>query len=95
MLDYAETDAGIRFDFLLQIFVKLFVTLGGHDGQRFDFKAVQTLALLVHTQAQPAPDGLAALAFRAHVAQRANLEHIGIRGARTLSSLSAAVWVAP
>ena len=77
-LDNSEADAGIILDLLLKFIGKLLVAFGGDHGQRVHLKSAQAIAVLIHAQAQTAADGLAALLFRCHVAQDANLEDVGI-----------------
>ena len=78
LLDDAEADAGVLLDLLLEVLGELLVALGGDDGQRIDVEAAETLALLVDAESQPAADRLPPLALRAHLAEGADLEDVGI-----------------
>src|SRR5438477_7858467 len=78
LLDNAETNAGVVFDLLLQVLGKLLVALGGNYREGVDVEAAQPRALLVHAQAQAAPDSLPPLLLAAHLTQGANLEHIRV-----------------
>ena len=51
MLHNAEADAGIGFNFLLQIFGELLVVFSCDHGQRIDIEASQTVAVLIDAQA--------------------------------------------
>ena len=77
-LHNAETDAGVGFDFLLQVFSKIFVPFGGDYSQGVYLESTDALSLLVHTEAQAASDGLAAFALGTHFTQCTNLKHIGV-----------------
>ena len=78
LLHNSKADAGLLLNFLLQILGKLLVAFHRNHGQRIYLEAPQPVAILVDTQPQTAPDCLAPLALRAHLAQRANLKHIRV-----------------
>jgi len=66
------------FDLLLEVLSELLIALSGHHGERVHVKPAQAFALLVHAEPQAAPDGLAALALGAHLAQGADLEDVRV-----------------
>ena len=79
LLHDAEADAGILFDFLLKILGELLIAFRGDDGECVDVEATKPFARAgIHAETQAAPDGLAAFAFGAHLAEGANLEDVRI-----------------
>ena len=77
-LDDAEADAGVGLDLLLELLGELPVALAGDDGERVDGAVADAAAVLVDADAEAAADGLAPLALGADVAERADLEHVGV-----------------
>ena len=77
-LDDAEADAGVVLDLLLQVLGELLVALRRDDGERVDLEAAQALAFLIDAEAQTPTDGLPPLALGLNVAQRADLEDVGV-----------------
>ena len=73
-----EADSGVLLDLPLQVLGELLVALRGHYRERIDVKATPASALLIDAQAQPAPDRLPPFPLAPHVAQAADLEHVGI-----------------
>src|SRR5438552_10889831 len=63
---------------ILQLLREFLETLAGYNGEPIDQRIETSLAAFAHRQTQAASDGLPPLAFRADLAQRANLENIRV-----------------
>ena len=63
---------------ILQLLREFLETLAGYNGEPIDQRIETSLAAFAHRQTQAPSDGLPPLAFRADLAQRANLENIRV-----------------
>lgn len=67
-LDDAEADAGLRFDFLLQVLGEVLEALSRDDREGVDVESAPALAVLVDAQPEAATDRLTAPSLGADVA---------------------------
>ena len=74
----AESNTGFVLDLLLEFLGELFVALGRDHRKGVHLEAAQAFAVLVHAEAQAAPDGLAALLLGSHLPQGADLKDVRI-----------------